>query len=58
MVAGTTYLYADLIGWYPDLINGHYLDNFSIKESFAKETMRRADFRFFPLAHQNIHILS
>ncbi|KZR85059.1 hypothetical protein MITS9509_00390 [Synechococcus sp. MIT S9509] len=58
MVAGTTYLYADLIGWYPDLINGHYLDNFSIKESFVKETMRRTDFRFFPLAHQDIHILS
>ena len=34
MVAGTTYLYADLIGWYPDVIKGHYLDNFSIKESF------------------------
>ena len=58
MVSGTTYLYADLIGWYPDLINGHYLDNFSIKESFVKETMRRVDFRFFPLAHQDIHILS
>ena len=58
MISGTTYLYADMIGWYPDLISGHYLDNFSIKESFIKETMRRTDFRFFPLAHQDIHILS
>ena len=58
MVSGTTYLYADMIGWYPDLIDGHFLDNFSIKESLIKETMRRTDFRFFPLAHQDIHILS
>ena len=58
MISGTTYLYADMIGWYPDLIDGHFLNNFSVKESFVKETMRRTDFRFFPLAHQDIHILS
>ncbi|WP_114993601.1 hypothetical protein [Synechococcus sp. UW179A] len=58
MISGTTYLYADMIGWYPDLIDGHFLNNFSIKQSLIKETMRRTDFRFFPLAHQDIHILS
>lgn len=58
MVVGTTYLYADMIGWYPDLIEGHFLNNFSIRESLIKETMRRTDFRFIPLAHQDIHLLS
>lgn len=40
MVVGTTYLYADMIGWYQDLIEGHFLNNFSIRESVIKETMR------------------
>ena len=58
MVVGTTYLYANMIGWYQDLIEGHFLNNFSIRESLIKETMRRTDFRFIPLAHQDIHLLS
>ena len=58
MVAGTTYLYKDLIGWYPSLIENNLLDNFSIRGSFISETFRRTDFRFFPLAHQDLHILS
>ena len=58
MIAGTTYLYKDMVGWYPDLIDGHFLDNFSLRRSFIDETMRRTDYRFFPLAHQDIHILS
>ena len=24
MIAGTTYLYKDMVGWYPDLIDGHF----------------------------------
>ena len=58
MIQGTTYLYRDMIGWYPELIGGNFLDNFSIRESFVNETMRRSDYRFFPLAHQDLHILS
>ncbi len=58
MVAGTTHLYKDLIGWYPSLIENNLLDNFSIRSSFISETFRRTDFRFFPLAHQDLHILS
>ena len=58
MIIGTTYLYKDMVGWYADLVDGYFLDNFSLKGSFIKETMRRTDYRFFPLAHQDIHILS
>ena len=58
MIAGTTHLYRDLIGWYPNLIENDLLENFSIRSSFISETFRRADFRFFPLAHQDLHVLS
>ena len=54
----SSYLYFDMIGWYPDLTRGGLLDNFSIRYSFVNETMRRSDFRFFPLAHQDLHVLS
>ena len=58
MISGTTYLYKDLVGWYPDLAKGYFLDNFAARGSFIDETMRRTDYRFFPLAHQDLHILS
>ena len=58
MITGTTYIYKDMVGWYPDLVQGHFLDNFSIRGSFIGETMQRSDYRFFPLAHQDLHILS
>ena len=58
MISGTTYLYKDMFGWYPDLVKGYFRDNFSVRDSFISETMRRTDYRFFPLAHQDLHILS
>jgi len=58
MISGTTYLYKDMLGWYPELTSGHFIDNFSLRSSFISETMRRTDYRFFPLAHQDLHILS
>ena len=58
MISGTTYLYKDMVGWYEDLVQGHLLNNFSIRGAFVSETMRRSDYRFFPLAHQDLHILS
>lgn len=58
IVYESSYLYFDMIGWYPDLTRGGLLDNFSIRYSFVNETMRRSDFRFFPLAHQDLHVLS
>ena len=58
MISGTTYLYGDMVGWYADLVKGHFLDNFSIRGAFISETMRRSDYRIFPLAHQDLHFLS
>ena len=58
MISGTTYLYKDMFGWYPDVVQGYFLDNFSLRGSFIAETMGRTDYRFFPLAHQDLHILS
>ena len=58
MISGTTYFYKDMFGWYPDVMRGNFLDNFSLRGNFIAETMRRTDYRFFPLAHQDLHILS
>lgn len=58
MVQGTTWLYPELVGWYRDVIDEQLLNNFSIRAGFIGETMKRDDFRFFPLAHQDLHILS
>ncbi|AII42201.1 hypothetical protein KR100_02120 [Synechococcus sp. KORDI-100] len=58
MISGTTYLYKDMFVWYPELLKGHLLNNFSLRNSFIEETMRRTDYRFFPLAHQDLHLLS
>ena len=46
MISGTTYLYKDLVGWYPDLTKGYFLDNFAARGSLIDETMRRTDYRF------------
>ena len=48
----------EIIGWYKDILGGHLLDNFSLRWGFVTETMFRNDFRFFPLAHQDLHLLS
>jgi len=58
MVQGTTWLYPELVGWYKDVIDEQLLNNFSIRAGFIGETMKRDDFRFFPLAHQDLHVLS
>ena len=58
MIHETTYLYRDLVGWYPELMGQELLNNFSIRRSLISETMRRSNYRFFPLAHQDLHILS
>ena len=58
MISGTTYLFRDILGWYPDLVQGYFVDNFPLRGCFIDETMRRTDYRFFPLAHQDLHILS
>ena len=58
MVQGTTWFYPELVGWYSDVVSDHLLNNFSFHSEFISETMRRRDFRFFPLAHQDLHVLS
>ena len=58
MVQGTTWLYPELVGWYSDVVSDQLLNNFEFHDGFISETMRRDDFRFFPLAHQDLHALS
>ncbi len=58
MVHGTTWLYPEIVGWYSDVIDDHLFNNFALNQGFISETMRRRDFRFFPLAHQDLHLLS
>ena len=58
MVNGTSWLFPELVAWYDGIIDHHLLDNFSIRYEFIAETMLRNDYRFFPLAHQDLHLLS
>ena len=58
MVRQASWFYKEIIGWYKDILNGHLLDNFVLRWGLVKETMFRNDFRFFPLAHQDLHVLS
>ena len=58
MVQGTTWMYPELVGWFKGIPDDHLLNNFSFRQDFLKETMRRDDYRFFPLAHQDLHVLS
>ena len=58
MVRQASWFYKEIISWYKDILGGHLLDNFTMRWSFVKETMFRNDFRFFPLAHQDLHLLS
>ncbi len=54
----SSWFYKEIISWYDDILDGFLLDNFSVRWTFLIETMSRNDYRFFPLAHQDIHILS
>lgn len=58
MVQGTNWMYSEFVGWYRSVPEDHLLNNFQFRWEFIRETMRRDDFRFFPLAHQDLHILS
>ena len=58
MVDGSRWLFPELVGWYDSVNDHNLLYNFSIRWDFIKETMLRNDYRFFPLAHQDLHILS
>ncbi len=58
LVATATWYYPEIIGWYADVDQFDLLNHFRFVPSFVGETMKRNDFRFFPLAHQDLHVLS
>ena len=58
MINESSWFYKEILTWYDDVNAGYLLNNFSIKDAFISETMWRNDYRFFPLSHQDLHILS
>ena len=58
MVQESSWFYKEILTWYDDIYSDHLLNNFSLREKFMGETMGRNDFRFFPLSHQDLHVLS
>jgi len=58
MLHRTSWFYKEIIGWYEEIVDAHLLNNFTLRWELTKETMFRNDFRFYPLAHQDLHILS
>ena len=58
MVHLMTWFYIEIVRRYDSVLDDNLLNNFSLRHYFVKETMRRNDFRFFPLAHQDLHLLS
>ncbi|QNI44019.1 putative membrane protein [Synechococcus sp. WH 8101] len=58
MVQGASWYHPELIGWYRDIFSDSLLNNFSLRDGLISETMRSNNYRFFPLAHQDLHILS
>ncbi|CAE22094.1 hypothetical protein PMT_1919 [Prochlorococcus marinus str. MIT 9313] len=58
MVSEASWFYKEIIGWFDDIQAGYLLDNFSLRMNLFRETMSRNDFRFYPLAFQDLQILS
>ena len=58
MVSESSWFYKEILTWYDDIYTDQLLNNFSLRQSFIRETMGRNDFRFYPLSHQDLHILS
>ena len=58
MVSESSWFYKEIVTWFDDIHNGLLIDNFGPRPSFIGEAMGRDDFRFFPLSHQDLHILS
>ena len=54
----SSFLYKDLIGWTGNFFSDQLTDSLTIKSRILGETMRRSDYRFFPLAHQDLQVLS
>ena len=58
MVNEASWFYKEIIGWFDDIQAGFLLDNFSLRMNLFRETMSRNDFRFYPLAFQDLQVLS
>ncbi len=58
MVNQASWFYKEIVTWYDDIHTDQLINNFSIRWSFISEVRGRNDFRFFPLSHQDLHILS
>jgi len=58
MIHESSWFYKEILTWYDDINADYLLNNFSFNSAFISETMRRNDFRFFPISHQDLHILS
>lgn len=58
MVAHSSWMHKEIVTWYDDIQANQLLNNFSLRWSLINEVRGRNDFRFFPLSHQDLHILS
>lgn len=58
MVQSTSGFYPELQGWLREIEAPPLLDHFQLRDGLINETMRANSFRFFPLAHQDLHVLS
>ncbi len=57
MLQGTSWYFVEVVGWFDGIYRDDLLENFGLNSELLRETMRRNDFRFFPLAHQDLQIL-
>lgn len=58
MVQGTSWFYPELPDLFQGFIHSPLIDQPQLQERFIAETVQRNSFRFFPLAHQDLHLLS
>ena len=58
LVQEATWFHGELVGWIKDVFKGNLLNNFSIRYDFVYETLRREDYRLFPLSHQDLHVFT
>lgn len=58
LVQEATWFHGELVGWIQEVFRDNLLNNFSVRYDFVSETLRRTDYRLFPLSHQDLHIYS
>ena len=58
LVQEATWFHGELVGWIKDVFKDNLLNNFSIRYDFVYETLRREDYRLFPLSHQDLHVFT